>query len=98
MPTDLERRLLSTLIHDFELRQLRRLVMHVAETHLELVGKEALRIKEENKGIVIGRRSAAIPPIAPRISPSRPAIVLSEDSDTQSTYIHIGKGIELIHT
>jgi hypothetical protein len=98
MPTDLERRLLSTLIHDLDLGQLRRLIMHVAETHLELVGTEALRMKEESKGIVIRRRSAAMPPIAPDVS--RPAIVLSGDSETQSTYVckHIGNEIELIHT
>jgi hypothetical protein len=72
--------------------------MHVAETHLELVGTEALRIKEESKGIVVRQLSAAVPPITP--GASRPAIVLSEDSETQSTYIHIviGNGIELIHT
>jgi hypothetical protein len=83
-----------------DLGQLRKLVMHVAETHLELVGMEALRIKGENKGIVIRQLSAAVPPITPRTIPSRPEIVLSEDSETPSTCMckHIGNEIELIHT
>jgi len=71
--------------------------MHVAETHLELVGTEALRIKENNKGIMARLRSPAIAAITPCNNVSRPAIVLSDDSEEQSTYTHIGNEIELIH-
>lgn len=47
MPTDLEMRLLSSMLIDLDATQLRRLVIHVAEKEFEVVGAEVLRIKEE---------------------------------------------------
>lgn len=49
MPTDLERRLLLTLIHEFNVEELRGLAMHIAEGHLEVVGSEALKMREERR-------------------------------------------------
>jgi len=47
MPSDLEMRLLSSMLIDLDASQLRRVVIHVAEKEFEVVGAEVLRIKEE---------------------------------------------------
>jgi len=46
MPTELEMRFLSNLIHGMDIGELRGL-MHVAEREFEVVGAAALRIKED---------------------------------------------------
>ena len=84
MPTDLERRLLSTLVHDLDLGQLRRLVMHVAETHLDLVGTEALRIKEDQQRTKVDRQVASVA-MTPRINTPARRLEPSESPAIEST-------------
>jgi len=59
MPTDLEMRFLSNLIHGMDIGELRVLIMHVAEREFEVVGAEALRIKADRGRI---RHTAEIEP------------------------------------
>ena len=81
MPTDLERRLLSTLIDDLNMDQLKAVVMHVAEKHLELVGAEALRIKKKSQD----RQRALLEPSGDRIESQPRQILLSESPAIEST-------------
>lgn len=62
MPTDLEMRFLSNLIHGMDIEELRGLVMHVAEKGFEVVGAEALRIKEDRGRQLPIRHTAEIEP------------------------------------
>jgi hypothetical protein len=74
MPTDLERRLLSNLIHEMHVGQLRELVMHVAEKHLGTVGAEVLRMKEKGRTtmplLAVAGPAATIPRRRPSVSES----------------------------
>ena len=89
MPTDLQRRLLSTLIDDLDIARLRTLVMHVTEKHLELVGEEALRIKEKSQD----RQPALLKPSGRGIEIQTRRILLSESPAIESTSLLSLSGI-----
>lgn len=91
MPTDLERRLLDTLVEDMDEGELRRLIMHIAETHLEVVGAGALRIKEDN------RKNKVDTALSIGISTPRRKVLLSESPVDESTSLFPRMEIKLMH-